>query len=305
VISPIAHAVFAPLFYAVSGVLAATYRLFNGGLGMSTGASWALAIVGLTVAVRTALFPLVLKQIRNSRELQALQPRLAELRARYGDDPERLNREIRRLYQETGINPLASCLPLLLQMPIFLALFHTLNRATHGDGVGFMSDRLATSLADNPIFDHVLESDSFTGTGVSTTSRWVTAALVVAMTATTFTTQRQLTRKNMPESALTGQYAQQQKVLLYVLPVVFAVGGIAFPIGVLLYWTTSNLWTMVQQFYVIRNEATPGAPAFDALRARAHDAHAGWLSDLLGHRAIWPVATISIIVAILILIAIV
>ena len=93
------------------------------------------------------------------------------------------------------------------------------------------------------------------------------------MTATTFTTQRQLMRKNMPESALTGQYAQQQKILLYVLPVVFAVGGIAFPIGVLLYWTTSNLWTMGQQFYVIRNNPTPGTPAFDAKKERDDAKH--------------------------------
>ena len=83
------------------------------------------------------------------------------------------------------------------------------------------------------------------------------------MTATTFPTQRQLMSKNMPADALTGPYAQQQKMLLYVLPVVFAVGGIAFPIGVLLYWTTSNLWTMGQQFYVIRNNPAPGTPAFD------------------------------------------
>ena len=84
------------------------------------------------------------------------------------------------------------------------------------------------------------------------------AVLVVAMTATTFLTQRQLMSKNMPADAMTGQYAQQQKMLLYVLPVVFAVGGIAFPIGVLFYWTTSNLWTMCQQFYVIRNNPAPG-----------------------------------------------
>ena len=92
------------------------------------------------------------------------------------------------------------------------------------------------------------------------------------MTATTFTTQRQLMRKNMPESALTGQYAQQQKILLYVLPVVFAVGGIAFPIGVLLYWSTSNLWTMGQQFYVIRNNPTPGTPAFEPSRSATRSA---------------------------------
>ena len=94
------------------------------------------------------------------------------------------------------------------------------------------------------------------------------AILVLAMTATTFLTQRQLMSKNMPADALTGPYAQQQKFLLFVLPLVFAVGGIAFPIGVLLYWTTSNLWTMGQQFYVIRNNPAPGTPAFAAKEAR-------------------------------------
>jgi YidC/Oxa1 family membrane protein insertase len=91
------------------------------------------------------------------------------------------------------------------------------------------------------------------------------------MTATTFLTQRQLMSKNMPADALTGPYAQQQKMLLYVLPLVFAVGGIAFPIGVLIYWTTSNLWTMGQQFYVIRNNPAPGTPAAKAKADR--DAH--------------------------------
>ena len=87
-------------------------------------------------------------------------------------------------------------------------------------------------------------------------------------TATTFLTQRQLMSKNMPADALTGPYAQQQKILLYVLPVVFAVGGIAFPVGVLLYWTTSNLWTMGQQFVVIRHNPVPGTPAAEAKARR-------------------------------------
>ena len=98
--------------------------------------------------------------------------------------------------------------------------------------------------------------------------RLLAAVLVLAMTATTFLTQRQLMSKNMPADALTGPYAQQQKMLLYVLPIVFAVGGIAFPIGVLFYWTTSNLWTMGQQFYVIRNNPAPGTPAFQAKEDR-------------------------------------
>jgi YidC/Oxa1 family membrane protein insertase len=92
--------------------------------------------------------------------------------------------------------------------------------------------------------------------------------LVIAMTATTFTTQRQLMSKNMPTDAMSGPYAQQQKLLLYVLPIVFAVGGIAFPIGLMLYWTTSNIWTMGQQFYVIRNNPAPGTPAAKAKEER-------------------------------------
>ena len=111
--------------------------------------------------------------------------------------------------------------------------------------------------------------------------RVLAAVLVMAMTATTFLTQRQLMSKNMPADALTGPYAQQQKMLLYVLPVVFAVGGIAFPVGVLFYWTTSNLWTMGQQFYVIRNNPAPGTPAFQAKedRVKAKAARKGLTID--------------------------
>jgi YidC/Oxa1 family membrane protein insertase len=262
------HAIITPLEYVTSGILVVFHRLFYDILHVPAGFSWALSIIFLTIVIRTALIPLFVKQIKNSRNLQLLQPKVKDLQKKYGHDRERLTQETMKLYKETGTNPLASCLPLLLQMPIFLALFRTLNSAAHNDVVGFMTSTLATSLTDNAIFDHVFVSDSFTSSDASITSKWVTAFLVLAMTATTFTTQRQLMRKNMPESALTGQYAQQQKLLLYVLPVVFAVGGIAFPIGVLLYWTTSNLWTMGQQFYVIRNNPTPGTPAFEAKKKR-------------------------------------
>ena len=111
-------------------------------------------------------------------------------------------------------------------------------------------------------------SESFTNSHGNVAVQIFAGFLVIAMTATTFLTQRQLMSKNMPADALSGPYAQQQKMLLYVLPVVFAVGGIAFPIGVLLYWTTSNLWTMGQQFYVIRNNPAPNTEAFRAKQAR-------------------------------------
>jgi YidC/Oxa1 family membrane protein insertase len=269
----IGSAIMKPLYYLTSGILIVFHNLFHGLLQMSSGVSWALAIIGLTVVIRTALIPLFVKQIKNSRNMQLLQPKVKELQKKYGHDRERLTQETMKLYKETGTNPLASCLPLLLQMPIFLALFRTLNKATHAETVGFFTTAQVKSLRDGTIFGWAKISDSFTKAD-SWHTQAVTAALVVLMTVTTFTTQRQLMRKNMPESALTGQYAQQQKILLYVLPVVFAVGGIAFPVGVLLYWSTSNLWTMCQQFYVIRNNPTPGTPAFEAKRQRELRKHA-------------------------------
>ncbi len=267
----IGHAIMAPLYYATSGVLIVFYKLFNGSIGMAEGWAWALSIVGLTIVIRTLLIPLFVRQIKNSRNLQMLQPKVKELQKKYGHDRERLTQETMKLYKDTGTNPLASCMPLLLQMPIFLALFRTLNEAAHNDGVGLFEQArfapLVESLATSEIFGAVKISDSFTSAD-SWHVQLVAGILVALMTITTFTTQRQLMRKNMPESALTGQYAQQQKILLYVLPVVFAVGGIAFPIGVLLYWSTSNLWTLGQQFYVIRNNPTPGTPAYEAKQAR-------------------------------------
>ncbi len=268
----IGHAIMTPLYYVTSGILVVFHKLYNGVLGAPEGLSWTLSIISLTIVIRTALIPLFVKQIKNSRNLQLLQPKVKELQKKYGHDRERLTQETMKLYKDTGTNPLASCLPLLLQMPIFLALFQTLNKAADGEGISFMTDTLAESLRDGTIFG-VPISESFTSSGDDISTKVLTLTLVVLMTITTFTTQRQLMRKNMPESALTGQYAQQQKILLYVLPVVFAVGGIAFPIGVLLYWSTSNVWTMGQQFYVIRNNPTPGTPAFDAKTARDAKKH--------------------------------
>ena len=145
-------------------------------------------------------------------------------------------------------------------MPIFLALFRLIDQAAkNGTGHGLLTDDPGRSssrdaeLFGAKISDIVHQRRRHRRRAGPRRRSWC-----VAMTATTFLTQRQLMSKNMPADALTGPYAQQQKMLLYVLPVVFAVGGIAFPIGVLLYWTTSNLWTMGQQFYVIRNNPAPG-----------------------------------------------
>jgi YidC/Oxa1 family membrane protein insertase len=257
-----------PLYYLTSFVLLAFHQLWGGIFGPASGASWVLSIIGLTVVIRAALIPLFVKQIKSSRNMQLLQPKVKELQKKYGHDREKLAAETMALYKETGTNPFASCLPILLQMPIFLALFRLIDHAAkHPDqSRALMTSDLAGKFANATLFGAKI-SDSFTSTHM-TGVRVLAGVLVVAMTATTFLTQRQLMSKNMPADAMTGQYAQQQKMLLYVLPVVFAVGGIAFPIGVLFYWTTSNLWTMCQQFYVIRNNPAPGTPAAKAKQER-------------------------------------
>ncbi len=259
----IGHYILTPLYYAVSGVMLAWHELFTLiGLDPAGGASWALSIVGLTVVIRAALIPLFVKQIKASRNMQLIQPKVKELQKKYGHDRERLAQETMKLYKDSGTNPFASCLPILLQMPIFFALFRLIDQAAKkGTAHGFLTTKTADQLRGAEIFGSLPIKASFTSPDGQMSVQIVAALLVLAMTATTFTTQRQLMAKNMPKDALTGPYAQQQKMLLYVLPVVFAVGGIAFPIGVLLYWTTSNLWTMGQQFYVIRNNPAPGTEA--------------------------------------------
>jgi YidC/Oxa1 family membrane protein insertase len=251
-----------PLYYAVSAVMLAWHWLFTQiGLDPEGGTVWALSIIGLTIVIRACLIPLFVKQIKASRNMQLIQPKVKELQKKFGHDRERLAQETMKLYKDAGTNPFASCLPILLQMPIFFALFRLIDEAADGHGHGFLTDARAQDFGQAHIFGELPIARSFTDSGGQVAVQVVAAILVLAMTATTFLTQRQLMAKNMPKDALTGPYAQQQKMLLYVLPVVFAVGGIAFPIGVLLYWTTSNLWTMGQQFYVIRNNPAPGTEA--------------------------------------------
>jgi YidC/Oxa1 family membrane protein insertase len=263
----IGGAIMTPLYYLTSAVLVGWHEVFGLIMPKTSGLAWALSIVGLTLVIRAALIPLFVKQIKSSRNMQLLQPRVKELQKKYGHDRERLAQETMALYKETGTNPFASCLPLILQMPIFFALFRLINLAAKDEGHALLTNELATQFANSKLLG-VPISASFTKADGNLGVQVLALVLVVAMTVTTFLTQRQLMSKNMPADALSGPYAQQQKMLLYVLPLVFAVGGVAFPIGVLIYWTTSNLWTMCQQFYVIRNNPAPGTPAFKAKEDR-------------------------------------
>ena len=253
-----------PLYWAISGILVAAYHLWGVILALPTGAAWTLAIISLTVVVRTALIPLFVKQINSSRNMQLLQPQVQELQKKYAHDRERLGQETMKLYQSEGVNPMASCFPLLIQMPIFLALFRVLEGVANGSVRGYW-------LKQHPELVDSLNGASFLGAGLSDrvfpltpfgATQVVGIIMVIVMVAVLFVTQLQLMRKNMPPEALTGPMAQQQKIMLYAFPVIFAISATVLPIGVLLYWLTSNTWTMAQQGLLIRNNPAPNTPAY-------------------------------------------
>jgi YidC/Oxa1 family membrane protein insertase len=256
----------------VSALLVGWHWLFSMVLDPNSGWAWALSIVGLTVTIRTLLIPLFVRQIRSSRNMQLLQPKMKELQKKYGHDREKLGQEMMKLYKETGTNPFSSCLPLLLQSPIFLALFRVLDYAANGKAHSAIMEPYVFSLQHAKIFGAEISQTFVKASGPGAANVKVVAiVLIILMTTTMFITQLQLMRKNMPKEALTGQAAQMQKIMLYVFPIFFLIGGFNFPIGVLIYWFVSNVWTMGQQFYVIRRNPAPGTPAYDAMEARKRE----------------------------------
>jgi YidC/Oxa1 family membrane protein insertase len=210
--------------------------------------------------------------------MQLLQPDLKKLQDKYKGKKDQLSRqamaqEQMALYKTHGTNPFSACLPLLIQMPFFFALFTVLAGISPaqqaGEGIGAMSPEQVVQFDASTIFGAPLTATLLHNPeGNPTAVMILTIVMILAMTATQFITQKQIMAKNMSEEAMASPFMRQQKMMLYILPIVFGVGGINFPIGVLIYWTTTNLWTMAQQFFVIRRMPTPGSPAAKALAER-------------------------------------
>ena len=261
-----------PLEYAVAFLMVAFHSALTAvGLPAASGWTWALSIVGLVIVIRILLIPLFVKQIRASRAMQLIQPQMKKIQEKYKGKTDTASRqamqqETMALYKESGTNPFASCLPILLQSPVFFALFQVLNGISQKRAIGPLDLQLVEQADQAKLFGAQL-SDTFLGANTVAT-QILTVVLIILMSLTTFTTQRQLMTKNMPASALDNPFARQQKVLLYILPIFFAISGVNFPIGVLIYWLTTNLWSMGQQFYVIRRMPAPGSEAEKALLAR-------------------------------------
>jgi YidC/Oxa1 family membrane protein insertase len=258
-----------PLYIAVSWVIVTIHDLLSPIFGTDSGVSWSLAIIGLVIIIRIILVPLFVKQIKSQRALTALQPHMKEIQKKYKDDRQKQSEEMMKLYKEHKTNPLASCFPILAQAPIFFALFTVLNGIGKNPPVrhGVLTQDDVVSAANAKFFGAPI-SDTFLGTDI-TTVKIVTILLIALMSLTTFTTQRQLMTKGMPKmDSSNNMMLQQQKIMLYAFPVIFAISGVNFPIGVLIYWSTTNIWTWGQQFYVIKRNPTPGSPAYEELQRK-------------------------------------
>jgi YidC/Oxa1 family membrane protein insertase len=222
---PLAN-IFQPLIDAAEAVI----LFFHDTVGLS----WGLAIVALTFFVRALILPLSIKQIRSMRELQAFQPQLKEIQQKYKDDKERQQREMIAFYREHGINPLASCWPLLLQLPIFLALFYLLQSD------GFREDVVAAGGESFLFIDSVIQDP--------------TGAELVALIALFIGTQLAATL------VMSARVEGPQRWIMFGLPVLIAPFIISYPAGLAVYWITTNVWTLGQQFVVKRVAPPPEPP---------------------------------------------
>ena len=255
------------LYTAVSWVIMLIHDALTPVFGSSSGVTWTLSIVGLVLLIRILLIPLFVKQIKSQRAMTALAPKMKEIQTRYKDDRQKQSEEMMKLYKEHKTNPLASCFPILAQAPIMFALFTVLNGIGRGHKHGVLTMADVESAA-NAKFLGAPISATFLGSSI-TTVKLVAVLLIALMSISTFTTQRQLMVKGMPKNNdPNNMMLQQQKIMLYLFPVIFAISGVNFPIGVLIYWSTTNFWTWGQQYWVIKRNPAPGSPAYEELQKK-------------------------------------
>ncbi|WP_412541132.1 membrane protein insertase YidC [Longispora sp. K20-0274] len=261
------------IYIAISWLLLRWHELWDlivpKDLVLGTNWSWVLAIVFLVITVRVLLFPLFVKQIRSQRAMQAIQPKVKELQAKHKGDKETLQREMMELYRKEKANPLMGCLPLVLQMPVFLGLLHVLRRLVpdgkHNPTLYGWTAKQFDLASHAKLFGAPIAGKFGATAGVEELGstalnvKIVAGILILMMMATTFMTSRQMILK-------TGwsedpQQKMIQRLMLYGIPFTLLISGYLFPIGVIIYWVTTNLFSLGQQFWVLKKYPPPPAAA--------------------------------------------
>src|SRR5580704_11473532 len=263
----------------------------------TSGQAWFLTIVVLVVVMRLILVPLFVKQMHSMRKMSALNPQLMELRKKYKGDKQTLNEETMRLYRENGVNPLGGCLPLLAQMPIFFALFSVLRAiagwhpglpSPYGMPISVVQSAQHANILGAKIGDKVLFTN---GMYVPLHAKIVILCAVAISVVTTFMTVRQSTKRGMtPQMTPDNPMAASQKYMAYIVPF-FALSGLYWAFGLVLYWVTTNVWTLGQQYVLFKRYPTPvlgtaSATAGTAPAAPAAPAKSAVISRLTANKSV-------------------
>ena len=265
-----------PFYDAVAWVLVRLHAILSVPFGYNSGWSWALAIIFLVVLMRLILVPLFVKQMHAQRKMAALAPQVAALRKKYKNDKQTMNQEVMKLYQENGANPLAGCLPLVVQLPVFFALFNVLRAIAEGKTLYGLTpavvysarhaDILSATIADRIVTSPLPPYHLAPGPA---SAKVVIGITVLISATTTFLTVRQSVKRGIGQVGQdpNNPMANSQKYMMYIAPL-FALSGLYWQFGLVLYWVTTNVWTLGQQFILFRN-FTPVTAAADAESATA------------------------------------
>jgi YidC/Oxa1 family membrane protein insertase len=253
------------IYYPVSAILWFWHKAFGALLGPGNGFAWALAVVFLVFTLRAALFKPFVSQVRSMRKMQEFAPEIQKLKKKYGDDRQKMATEMQKLQAEHGVNPLGGCLPALVQIPVFIGLFHVLrsfNRDFLSDEQNRLIGNYVFSAADVrsfldahlfgvPLSAYITEPAKLLAR-YGDISRWQIAAVAVPLTIvagilTHLTAKHSVERQNPAQVAANPQAAIMNKLMVYLFPVGVVAGGPFFPLAILLYWLSNNLWTLAQQ----------------------------------------------------------
>ncbi|QBJ96522.1 membrane protein insertase YidC [Rhodococcus sp. ABRD24] len=289
------------IYYPVSGILWVWHKVFGAVLGADNGFAWALSVMFLVFTLRAILYKPFVKQVRTTRQMQELQPQIKALQKKYSKDRQRMAVEMQKLQKEHGFNPIMGCLPVLLQAPVFIGLFHVLrsfNRTGEGFGQLGMSVEenantanyffssadvqsfLSARLFGAPISSYITMPketlQSFGEYGTVPTVLNVAAVsiplMVIASIATHFNSRASVARQS-EAAAANPQSAIMNKLALWVFPLGVLVGGPFLMIAILLYWVSNNIWTYAQQHLVFRKiDSEEDAKKRAALERRADNA---------------------------------
>jgi YidC/Oxa1 family membrane protein insertase len=248
-----------PLYVAVAWVLKQLYNVLSPIFGDSSGWTWALTIVLLVVIMRLIMVPLFIKQMHTTRRMTALAPQMTALRKKYKNDKQTLNTEMMKLYQEAGVNPLMGCLPVVAQLPIFFALFSVLRAIAEWQPGDPPKYGLTTAMMESAQHAKILGAtiaDKFLSSSTPLHAKIVILFAVVVSMITTYLTVRQSMKRGMMPTTPDSPMGNSQKYMAYIMPF-FALSGLYWPFGLVLYWVTTNLWTLGQQYVLFTKFPAP------------------------------------------------